>query len=47
MFDTMMKDDEKGKKLDCHGVYENRCLEETQLNSQEVFYDLAYKASVE
>lgn len=47
MFDTMMKDDEKWKKLDCHGVYENRCLEETQLNSQEVFYDLAYKASVE
>lgn len=47
MFDTMMLDDEKGKKLNNKGIYENRHLGETKLNSQEMFYEMAYKASLE
>ncbi len=40
MFDTMMKDDEKGKQLNAKGIYENRRLGETRLNSQELFHTI-------
>lgn len=42
MFDTMMCDDEKGKKLNAKGLYENRDLSEAKLDSQEMFYAMAY-----
>ena len=42
MFETMMNDDEKGKRLTAKGVYEDRDLNDTKLNSQEVFYAMAY-----
>ncbi len=40
MFDTMMQDDEKGKQLNAKGIYENRKLGETRLDSQELFYTI-------
>lgn len=42
MFETMMNDDEKGKCLTAKGTYEDRCLNEIKLNSQEMFYAMAY-----
>lgn len=42
MFDTMMCDDEKGKHLTSKGIYENRNLSEVKLDSQELFYAMAY-----
>ena len=42
MFETMMNDDEKGKCLTAKGTYEDRSLNETKLNSQEMFYAMAY-----
>ena len=42
MFDTMMRDDEKGKRLTSKGFYENRNLSEAKLDSQEMFYAMAY-----
>lgn len=42
MFDTMMKDDEKGKQLTEKGIYEDRNINQKKINSQELFYDLAY-----
>lgn len=42
MFDTMMQDDEKGKRLTNYGVYEERNLQDPKLNSQELFYEKAY-----
>ena len=44
MFDTMMKDDEKGKQQDDMGRYVERHLGEEPLNSQEYFYEQAYLA---
>ena len=43
MFETMMKDDEKGKIFTNKGIYEERNLGQRKTNSQEIFYDLAYK----
>ena len=43
MFDTMMKDDEKGKKLTSNGTYVYRKINATKLDSQELFYETAYK----
>ena len=43
MFDTMMKDDEKGKELTADGNYVDRDINEEKLDSQEVFYETAYK----
>lgn len=43
MFETMMKDDEKGKIFTNKGIYEEHNLGQTKTNSQEIFYDLAYK----
>ena len=43
MFDTMMKDDEKGKELTADGDYVDRDINEEKLDSQEVFYETAYK----
>lgn len=40
MFDTMMQNDEKGKQLNAKGIYENRKLGETRLDSQELFYTI-------
>lgn len=42
MFETMMNDDEKGKCLTSKGSYVDRELNEVKLNSQEMFYALAY-----
>ena len=43
MFDTMMKDDEKGKELTADGDYIDRDISEEKLDSQELFYETAYK----
>ena len=45
IFDTIMRDDEKGKELQADGSYADRHLNETPLNSQELFYDEAYEAA--
>ena len=45
MFDLMMDDDEKGKELTCNGNYVSRRLNEVRLNSQELFYAMAYSQS--
>ena len=42
MFETMMKDDEKGKCLTEKGIYVDRNLHIQKLNSQECFYEAAY-----
>lgn len=42
MFETMMKDDEKGKRLTSKGNYVDRDLNDVKLNSQEMFYAMAY-----
>ena len=39
----MMKDDEKGKELTADGDYVDRDINEEKLDSQEVFYETAYK----
>ncbi len=43
MFETMLKDDEKGKLLTEKGTYVEQNINEEKLNSQEVLYELAYK----
>lgn len=43
MFDTMMKDDEKGKRLNAKGNYEDRKVNEKTIDSQELFYEMAYE----
>lgn len=43
MFDTMMQDDEKGKRLNAKGNYEDRKVNEKKLDSQELFYEMAYE----
>ncbi|MDD3251092.1 MAG: polyphosphate kinase 1 [Lachnospiraceae bacterium] len=45
MFDTMMMDDEKGKCLTADGTYVSRNINEKKLDSQEFFYEEAYKAA--
>ena len=42
MFETMMNDDEKGKSLTSKGNYVDRGLNDMKLNSQEMFYAMAY-----
>lgn len=42
MFETMMKDNEKGKCLTKKGIYVDRNLHVQKLNSQECFYEAAY-----
>lgn len=42
MFETMMKDDEKGKCLTEKGIYVDRNLHVQKLNSQECFYEATY-----
>lgn len=42
-FDIMMSDDEKGKQLNNEGIYVDRDINETKLNSQEYFYEQAYQ----
>ena len=44
IFDTIMKDDEKGKEQNAQGIYEDRHINETPLDSQEIFYQQAYDA---
>ena len=43
MFDTMLKDDEKGKYLTDKGTYVNQNINDEKLNSQELFYRMAYE----
>lgn len=45
IFDTMMLDDEKGKEQHADGKYYSRKINETPLNSQELFYEKAYEAA--
>lgn len=42
MFRTMMSDNEKGKRLTANGTYVDREVSDVKLNSQEMFYALAY-----
>ncbi|MDD7389862.1 MAG: polyphosphate kinase 1 [Lachnospiraceae bacterium] len=42
MFEIMMSDDEKGKRLTADGSYVDRRLGDVKVNSQEVFYAMAY-----
>ena len=42
MFEMMMSDDEKGKELTSKGLYVNRNLSEIKMDSQELFYAMAY-----
>lgn len=42
MFKTIMSDNEKGKRLTANGTYVDRELSDVKLNSQEMFYALAY-----
>lgn len=46
IFDTIMKDDEKGREQIAEGLYVERNINEEKLNSQEVFYTEAYEALV-
>ena len=46
MFETMMNDDEKGKRLTETGNYADRSLNDVKLNSQEIFYAMAYSLSL-
>ena len=45
MFETMMNDDEKGKSLNSNGNYVDRSLNDVKLNSQELFYAIAYSSA--
>ena len=45
MFETMMNDDEKGKSLNSNGNYVDRSLNDVRLNSQELFYAIAYSSA--
>ncbi|MGM9629401.1 polyphosphate kinase 1 [Butyricicoccus sp.] len=45
IFDTVMADDEKGKQQTCDRAYVDRDLHEEKLNSQELFYEEAYRAA--
>lgn len=42
MFDTMMNDDEKGKRLTAKGNYVERHVNEAKVNSQDIFFAMAY-----
>ena len=42
MFEMMMNDDEKGKELTRKGIYVSRELNEVKMDSQELFYAMAY-----
>ena len=42
MFDMMMRDDDKGKRLTEKGSYVDQSLNDVKLNSQELFYAMAY-----
>ena len=42
MFEVMMSDDEKGKELTSKGLYVSRNLSEVKMDSQELFYAMAY-----
>ena len=42
MYETMMNDDEKGKALTAKGIYVDRNLNDEKINSQELFYEMAY-----
>ena len=45
IFETMMNDDEKGKSLNSNGNYVDRSLNDVKLNSQELFYAIAYSSA--
>ena len=42
MFETMMRDDEKGKCLTEKGNYVDRSVNDVKSDSQEMFYAMAY-----
>ena len=43
IFDTIMTDDEKGKELCADGEYVDRKINSTPIDSQEQFFEEAYK----
>lgn len=47
MFDIMLADDEKGREQDERGQYHKRKINDTPINSQEFFYEQAYKNTCE
>lgn len=47
MFETMMNDDEKGKRLTSKGIYVDISLNDVKVNSQELFYAKAYSNAEE
>lgn len=47
MFETMMRDDEKGKCMTTEGSYADRGQTETKLDSQEYFYEMSYLSAQE
>lgn len=47
MFNIQFSDDEKGKEQDANGVYKSRKINNTPVNSQELFYERAYSLASE
>ncbi|MGN0160087.1 MAG: polyphosphate kinase 1 [Lachnospiraceae bacterium] len=43
IFNLQLRDDEKGKELDSDGIYRDRKINETPINSQEVLFEQAYQ----
>lgn len=43
IFNLQLRDDEKGKELDSDGIYQDRKINETPINSQEVLFEQAYQ----
>ena len=43
MFEIMLNDDEKGKLLTSKGKYVDQDINKEKVNSQEIFYEMAYK----
>lgn len=46
IFDTIMTDDEKGKELCADGEYMDRKINSTPIDSQEQFFEEAYKMPI-
>lgn len=47
MFHTMLMDEEKGKEQYSDGTYHSRTVNAVPVNSQEIFYEQAYKNAAE
>ncbi len=45
IFDLIMQDDEKGKEQDCNGIYNDRQINDSKIDSQETLYEESYAAA--